>query len=212
VDETPALRRSALAGFAGVALLAVSVALLRGSPGPGASSRAILVHLADEQTHVRVMVSSLLLVPGLTLLLWFLTGLHQVLVRLSGSDRLPSAVLPGAAVLAAAVLAGHSVATAPAATATLASPEAVGVDTYRLCVVMGMFLGLGGLAGAAVLVAATSRVAGEAGSLPLGAEAAGYVVALTCALGYFGSVVAVPLFLLWLAGACVAVWRASSRA
>jgi hypothetical protein len=43
--------------------------------------------------------------------------------------------------------------------------------------------------------------------VPLAAEVGGYLVAVTCALGYFGYGVAVPLLLLWLTGACVAVWR-----
>ncbi|MGH8868555.1 MAG: hypothetical protein ACRDYU_11225 [Actinomycetes bacterium] len=211
MEESAPLRRSAVAGLFGVAFVTLGIGLVAGSPPPDASTEVIVNHLADDEDHVRSLLCSLFLVPGFALLLWFAAALRSVLAQMSSTDRLPSIVLPGMAVFATAGLGGQALTAAPAVAAAVTRPEVVDPAAYRLFTVAGLFLALGGLAGAAVLVAATSRVAGEAGSLPLVAEVGGYLVAVTCALGYFGYGVAVPLLLLWLTGACIAVWRFASR-
>jgi hypothetical protein len=99
VDESRALRRAGWAGAASVVLLVVGVALgyLVGVDDPGMSDADILGRLNDDARQAAAGFAPPVLAAGVALLLWFATGLRQVLDRLSGGDPLAHAIVPAAA-------------------------------------------------------------------------------------------------------------------
>ena len=126
MDESRALQRAGWAGAASVVLLAVGVALgyLVGVDEPSMSDASILERLNDGGRQAAAGIGIPVLAAGIALLLWFATGLRQVLDRLSGGDPLAHAIVPAAALLGGLMITGVSldVASAFAACRTSSPP------------------------------------------------------------------------------------------
>ena len=210
MDESRALRHAAWAGAASVVLLTVAVALgyLVGVDDPSMSDSAILERLNDDTRQVAAGIGMPVLATGVALLLWFATGLRQVVDRLSGGDPLAHAIVPAAALFGGLMIIGVSfdVASAYAALSDEFTPDP---DTARVLGMAGNVLALTGLIGGGVLVAVTTRIAQQARALPAWAVWASYVVAGLSLTGFWSGGMASVAFALWLLGAVVGVLRAA---
>ena len=212
MDESRALQRAGWAGAASVALIAVGVALtyLVGVDEASRSDADILQRLEDSGRQAAAGIGVPVLALGVALLLWFATGLRQVLDRLSGGDPLAHATVPAAALLGGLLITAVSldVASAFAALSDEFTPDP---DTARALGIAGEVVGLTGLIGGAVLVAVTTRIAQQARALPTWAVWASYAVAVLCLTGFWSGGMASVAFALWLLGAVIAVLRAARR-
>ncbi len=210
MDESRALQRAGWAGAASVALLVVGLALtyLVGVDEAGMSDAAILERLDDGGRQAAAGIGVPVLAAGVALLLWFATGLRQVLDRLSGGDPLAHATVPAAALLGGLMITAVSldVASAFAALSDEFTPDP---DTARALGMAGQVLGLTGLIGGAVLVAVTTRIAQQARALPTWAVWVSYAVAVLCLTGFWSGGIASVAFALWLIGAVIGVLRAA---
>ena len=212
MDESRALQRAGWAGAASVALLVVGLALtyLVGVDEASMSDAAILERLDDGARQAAAGIGVPVLAAGVALLLWFATGLRQVLDRLSGGDPLAHAIVPAAALLGGLLITAVSldVGSAFAAWSDEFTPDP---DTARALGMAGQVLGLTGLIGGAVLVAVTTRIAQQARVLPTWAVWVSYAVAVLCLSGFWSGGMASVAFALWLIGAVIGVLRAARR-
>src|SRR4029079_16301749 len=151
-----------------------------------------------------------ILALGVALLLWFATGLRQLLDRLSGGDPLAHATVPAAALLGGLLITAVAldVASAFAALSDEFTPDP---DTARALGIAGAVIGLTGLVGGAVLVAVTTRIAQQARALPTWAVWVSYAVAVLCLTGFWSGGIGSVAFALWLIGAVVGVLRVARR-
>ena len=211
MDESRALQRAGWAGAASVALLVVGLWLtfLVGVDQASMSDAAILARLDDGGRQAAAGIGVPVLAAGVALLLWFATGLRQVLDRLSGDDSLAHATVPAAALLGGLLITGVSldVGSAFAAMSDEFTPDP---DTARALGMAGQVLGLTGLIGGAVMVAVTTRIAQQARALPTWAVWMSYVVAVLCLSGFWSGGMGSVAFALWLVGAVIGVLRAAS--
>ena len=212
MDESRALQRAGWAGAASVALLVVGLALtyLVGVDQASMSDAAILERLDDGGRQAAAGIGVPVLAAGVALLLWFATGLRQVLDELSGDDPLAHAIVPAAALLGGLLITAVSldVGSAFAAWSDEFTPDP---DTARALGMAGQVLGLTGLIGGAVLVAVTTRIAQQASALPTWAVWVSYVVAVLCLSGFWSGGMGSVAFALWLIGAVIGVLRAARR-
>lgn len=212
MDESRALQRAGWAGAASVALLVVGLALtyLVGVDEASMSDASILERLDDGGRQAAAGIGVPVLAAGVALLLWFATGLRQVLDRLSGGDPLAHATVPAAALLGGLMITGVSldVGSAFAAWSDEFTPDP---DTARALGMAGQVLGLTGLIGGAVLVAVTTRIAQQARALPTWAVWVSYAVAVLCLSGFWSGGMSSVAFALWLIGAVIGVLRAARR-
>jgi hypothetical protein len=212
LTSSRALQRAGWAGAASVALLAVGVALtaLVGVDNPSMSDATILGRLNDDSRQIAAGIGLPVVAVGVALLLWFATGLRQVLDQLSGGDSLAHAIVPAAALFGGLVITGVSLDVSSAVTA-LSDEYTPDPDTVRVLGTAGAVAGLTGLVGAAVVVAATTRIAQQARVLPMWAVWVSYVVAVLCLSGFWTAGTGSVAFALWLIGAVVAVLRVARR-
>jgi hypothetical protein len=212
MDESRALRRAGWAGAASVVLLIVGVTLdaLVGVDEPGVSDAAILERLDDGARQAAAGIGLPVIAAGVALLLWFATGLRQVLDRLSGGDPLAHATVPAVALLGGLMITGVSLDVSSAITA-LSDEFTPDPDTARVLGTAGLLVALTGLTGGAVLVAVTTRIAQQARALPTWAVWVSYAVAVLCLSGFWSGGMASVVFALWLIGAVIAVLRTSRR-
>jgi hypothetical protein len=212
MDESRALQRAGWAGAASVVLLAVGVVLgyLVGVDDPSMSDADILERLNDDGRQAAAGIGLPVLAAGIALLLWFATGLRGVLDRISGGDSLAHAIVPAAGLLGGLMITGVSldVSSALAAWSKEFTPDP---NTARVLGTAGVVVALTGLVGAAVLVAATTRIAQQAGVLPTWAVWASYVVVVLCLSGFWSGGMGSVAFGLWLVGAVITVLRAARR-
>ncbi|MGE0058250.1 MAG: hypothetical protein AB7P33_14605 [Dehalococcoidia bacterium] len=212
MDESRALQRAGWAGACSVVLLAVGVALayLVGVDDPSMSDAAILERLNDDTRQVAAGVGMPVLAAGVALLLWFATGLRQVLDRLSGGDPLAHAVVPAVALFGGLMITGVSldVASAYAALSDEFTPDP---DTARALGMAGNVLALTGLVGGGVLVAVTTRIAQQARALPSVAVWASYAVAALTLTGFWSGGMASVALAMWLIGVSIGVLRIARR-
>ena len=212
MDESRALERAGWAGAASVALLVVGLALtyLVGVDQASMSDAAILERLDDGGRQAAAGIGVPVLAAGVALLLWFATGLRQVLDRLSGGDPLAHAIVPAAALLGGLLITAVSldVGSAFAAWSDEFTPDP---DTTRALGMAGQVLGLTGLIGGAVMVAVTTRIAQQARALPTWAVWVSYAVAVLCWSGFWSGGMGSVAFALWLIGAVIGVLRAARR-
>lgn len=212
MDESRALQRAAWAGAASIALLVVGLALtyLVGVDDATMSDADILERLNDRGRQAAAGIGVPVLAAGVALLLWFATGLRQVLDQLSGGDPLAHATVPAAALLGGLMVTAVSldVGSAFAAWSDEFTPDP---DTVRALGMAGQVLGLTGLIGGTVLVAVTTRIAQQAGALPKWAVWVSYAVAVLCLSGFWSGGMASVAFGLWLIGAVIAVLRTARR-
>jgi hypothetical protein len=213
MDDSRALQRAGWAGAASVALLVVGLALtyLVGVDQASMADAAILERLDDDGRQAAAGIGVPILAVGVALLLWFATGLRQVLDQLSGGDPLAHAIVPAAALLGGLIITGVSldVGSAFAAWSDEFTPDP---DTARALGMAGQVLGLTGLVGGAVLVAVTTRIAQQARALPTWAVWVSYAVAVLCLSGFWSGGMGSVAFALWLIGAVIGVLRAARRA
>jgi hypothetical protein len=212
MDESRALQRAGWAGAASVALLAVGLTLtyLVGVDDASRSDADILERLDDGGRQAAAGIGVPLLALGVALLLWFATGLRQLLDRLSGGDPLAHATVPAAALLGGLLITAVSldVASAFAALSDEFTPDP---DTARALGIAGEVIGLTGLVGGAVLVVVTTRIAQQARALPTWVVWVSYAVAVLCLSGFWSGGVGSVAFALWLIGAVTGVLRAARR-
>jgi hypothetical protein len=172
------------------------------------SDAAILERLDDGARQAAAGVGVPVLATGVALLLWFATGLRQVLDRMSGGDPLAHATVPAAALLGALLVTAVSL-DVGSAFAALSDEFTPDPDTARALGMAGQVLGLTGLVGGTVLVAVTTRIAQQTQALPTWAVWASYAVAGLCLTGFWSGGMASVAFALWLIGAVVGVLRAA---
>ena len=212
MDESRALQRAGWAGAASVVLLVVGLALtyLVGVDQASMSDSAILERLDSGGRQAAAGIGVPVLAAGVAALLWFATGLRQLLDQLSGGDPLAHAIVPAAALLGGLIITGVSldVGSAFAAMSDEFTPDP---DTARALGMAGQVLGLTGLVGGAVMVAVTTRIAQQARTLPTWAVWLSYVVAVLCLSGFWSGGMGSVAFALWLIGAVVGVLRAARR-
>ena len=178
---------------------------------PSASDAAILSSINDGAKQAAAGIGVPLLGLGVALMLWFAVGLRRVLDRLSGGDPLAYAIVPAAALLGALTIAGVSISVS-SAVAALSNEFTADADTARVLGAAGLVVGLTGLAGGAVMVAVTTRIAEQAHALPTWAIWASYAVVLVCLTGFWSAGLGSLAFALWLIGAVVAVLRTARSA
>ena len=212
MDESRALQRAGWAGAASVALLALGLTLtyMVGVDDASRSDADILERLDDGGRQAAAGIGVPILALGVALLLWFATGLRQVLDRLSGGDPLAHATVPAAALLGGLLITAVSldVASAFAALSDEFTPDP---DTARALGIAGEVIGLTGLSGGAVMVAVTTRIAQQARALPTWVVWVSYAVAVLCLSGFWSGGVGSVAFALWLIGAVIGVLRAARR-
>src|SRR5829696_2382772 len=212
MDESRALQHAGWAGAASVLLLAIGVALgyLVGVDDPSMSDAAILERLNDDARQAAAGVAMPVLAAGVSLLVWFATGLRRVLDRLSGGDPLAHAIVPAVALFGGLMITGVSldVASAYAALSDEFTPDP---DTARALGMAGSVLALTGLIGGGVLVAVATRTAQQARALPAWAVWASYAVAGLSLTGFWSGGMASVAFAVWLIGAVIGVLRAARR-
>ncbi|MGH8869440.1 MAG: hypothetical protein ACRDYU_15785 [Actinomycetes bacterium] len=212
MDESRALQRAGWAGAASVVLLVVGLALtyMVGVDQASMSDAAILERLNDGARQAAAGIGVPVLAAGVALLLWFATGLRQVLDRLSGGDPLAHAIVPAAALLGGLLITAVSL-DVGSAFAALSDEFTPDPDTARALGMAGQVLGLTGLIGGAVLVAVTTRIAQQARALPSWAVWVSYAVAVLCLSGFWSGGMGSVAFVLWLIGAVIGVLRAARR-
>jgi hypothetical protein len=210
--ESRALQRAGWAGAASVVLLVAGVALtsLVGVDEASMSDASILERLDDGGRQAAAGIGVPVLAVGVALLLWFATGLRQVLDRLSGGDPLAHATVPAAALLGGLMITAVSL-DVGSAFAALSDEFTPDPDTARALGMAGQVLGLTGLIGGAVLVAVTTRIAQQARAVPRWAVRVSYAVAVLCLSGFWSGGMASVAFALWLVGAVIGVLRSSRR-
>ncbi len=212
MEESRVLQRAGWAGGASVVLLAVGVALaaLVGVDDPSMSDATILGRLNDDARQTAAGIGLPVVAVGVALLLWFATGLRQVLDQLSGGDSLAHAIVPAAALLGGLAITGVSLDVSSAVTA-LSDEFTPDPDTVRVLGTAGAIAGLTGLVGGAVLVAVTTRIAQQARAVPTWAVWVSYVVAVLCLSGFWTAGAGSAAFALWLIGAVIGVLRVARR-
>jgi len=210
--ESRALRQAGWAGAAAVALLASGVTLcsFAGVDAPGTSDATILERLDDGGKQRAAGFGLPLLSLGVALLLWFATGLRRLVDRLPGGDPLAHAVVPAATLVGWLVITGVSLDVSVAITALASDEFTPDPNLARVLGTAGQLVALTGLAGGAVLVAATTRIAQQASAMPSWAAWASYVVAVLCLTGFLSGGTASVLLGMWLIGAVIALLRTSS--
>ena len=211
MDESRALRRAGWAGAASVVLLVVGVALcaMAGVDAPGVSDAVILERLDNGAKQTAAGIGLPVLGAGIALLLWFAVGLRRVLDRLSGGDTLTHVIVPAAAMLGGLMITGVSLDVSSAITAFATDEFTPDPDTARVLGTAGLMVALTGQTGAAVMVAATTRIAQQSNALPTWAVWVSYAVAALCLTGFWSGGMASLAFALWLIGAVVGVLRSA---
>jgi len=213
MDMSRALQRAGWAGAASLALVVVGLTLtyLVGVDAPSRSDVSILERLNDGGRQVAAGIGIPVLAAGVALLLWFATGLRQVLDQLSGGDPLAHATVPAAALLGGLMITGVSL-DVSSAVAALSDEFTPDPDTARVLGTAGLVVALTGLTGGgAALVAVTTRIAQQARALPTWAVWLSYAVAVLCLSGFWSGGMASVAFVLWLVGAVIGVLRAARR-
>lgn len=212
MDEQRVVRRAGWAGAASVVLLTVGIGLcaLIGVDDPGASDAAILDRLDDGAKQLAAGIGLPLLALGIALLIWFAVGLRMVLDRMPGGDPLAHAVVPAAALLGGLMITGVSLDMA-SGISSLWDEYTPDANLARVLGTAGALVGLTGLLGGAVMVAATTRIAQHASTLPTWAVWASYAVVVLCLTGFWSRGMASAAFSLWLIGAVIGVLRVARR-
>ena len=174
------------------------------------SDASILERLNDGGRQVAAGIGVPVLAAGVALLLWFATGLRQVLEQLSGGDPLAHATVPAAALLGGLMITAVSL-DVSSAVAALSDEFTPNPDSARVLGTAGAILGLTGLIGGAVMVAVTTRIAQQARALPTWAIWVSYAVAVLCLSGFWSGGIGSVAFALWLIGAVIGVLRVARR-
>lgn len=174
---SPSSRR--VTGVSGITfvVLAVAVVLLSGEQDFDGSNQSLQSFFVDNGQQNRAIAGIVILPFAAAALLWFLAGLRSLLQADSRSG-LPTAAALGGGFFAVTFLMGATVSNA--ATISLAFTDRYTFDAgeARLTLILGIVLLTGALAGAAVLITATSLAGSHIGLLPTWFARSGYVVAV----------------------------------
>jgi hypothetical protein len=194
-----------------VVLLAGGIALgaLAGVDAPGLSDAAILERIGSGRNQAAAGLALPMLASASALLLWFAVGLRRALERLEGDEPLLHAIVPAAALFAGLVIVGAAIDVSSAVTALATDAFTPDPEVARVLGTAGATIGLTGLVGGAVMVAATTRIAQRAQALPTWAVWASYVVVVLCLIGFWTAGMGSVALGLWLVGAVIALLRAS---
>jgi hypothetical protein len=212
MNESPALQRAAWAGIGAVLMIGLGIALsaLVGVDQPNVPDAEILARVNDGARQIAAGIAMPVLGIGAALLIWFATGLRQVLDEISGGDPLTHAIVPAAALLGALAIAGVGldVSTAITAMSDAFTPTA---DIARVLGTAALATGLTALAGAAVIIAVTTHLAHRANALPTWTVWTSYALATLCLTSFWTAGTASVAFALWTIGAVVGLLRVARR-
>jgi hypothetical protein len=213
MDETRALRHAAWAGVAAVVLLGTGVTFtaLAGVDAPGVADAAILDRVTSGAKQAAAGVGLPLMAAGTAFLMWFATGLRQVLDRLSPGDPLTQVIVPAAALFGGLAVVGAGIDISSAITALATDEFTPDPDLSRALGTAGALVGLTGLVGGGVIVAATTRIVQQAHAVPRWAVWVSYGIAALCLVGFWTAGMASLAFGVWVVGAVVALLRTAGR-
>ncbi|TDO29999.1 hypothetical protein EV643_1428 [Kribbella sp. VKM Ac-2527] len=171
-------RTTGIAGIVFVAL-AVAIVILGGDADFSRDDAALEDFFVRDTRQAQAFTAVVLLPLAAAALLWFVAGIRSLLrAGDDGGGMLSSAAALGGGVFAATFLVGMT--TSNAVSAAMAFTDAYQFDagTARLTLILGIILTTASLAGAAVLVVATSLAGRRSGLLPTWFSRSGYVVAV----------------------------------
>jgi hypothetical protein len=173
----PSSRR--VTGVSGIAfvVLAVAVVLLSGEQDFDSSNQSLRNFFVDNGRHNQALAGIVILPIAAAALLWFLAGLRSLL-QADARTGLPSAAALGGGFFAVTFLTGATVSNAAAISLAFTDRYTFEAREARLTLVLGIVLLTGALAGAAVLITATSLAGSHIGLLPTWFARSGYVVAV----------------------------------
>jgi hypothetical protein len=167
-------------GISGIVFVALAVAsvILGGDADFSRDDAALEDFFVRDTRQAQAFTAVVLLPLAAAALLWFVAGIRSLLrAGDDGGGMLASAAALGGGVFAATFLVGMT--TSNAVSAALAFTDAYQFDAgiARLTLILGIILTTASLAGAAVLIVATS-LAGQRSGLPRWFSRSGYVVAV----------------------------------
>jgi hypothetical protein len=200
-------------GVAGIVFVALAIAILGGDADFSRDDAALQDFFVNDTRQAQAVTAVVLLPLAAAALLGFVAGIHTLLrAGDAGGGMLPSAAALGGSVFAATFLVG--ITTSNSVTAALAFTDAYQFDAgiARLTLILGIILTAASLAGAAVLVVATSLASQRSGLLPTWFSPSGYVVAvlaLFSVLLFAWPIALVGLWMLSSASCCCAGRRPS---
>jgi hypothetical protein len=171
-------RTTGIAGIVFVAL-AIAIVILSGDADFSRDDAALQDFFVRDSRQAQAFTAVVLLPLAAAALLWFVAGLRSLLrAGDDGGGMLPSAAALGGGVFAATFLVGMT--TSNSVAAALAFTDAYQFDAgiARLTLILGIILTTASLAGAAVLVVATSLAGQRSGLMPTWLSRSGYVVAV----------------------------------
>ncbi|MEZ4503464.1 MAG: hypothetical protein R3C39_12630 [Dehalococcoidia bacterium] len=208
MNELQTRQRAAWAGIGAVVMIGLGVALgaLVGVDQPDLADADILERVNDGPRQIAAGIAMPVLGIGAALLIWFATGLRRALDEISDGDPLTHAIVPAAAMLGALTIAGVGldVSTAVTAMSDSFTPTA---DIARVLGTAGLLTGLTALAGGAVIIAVSTRLAHRADALPTWTVWSSYALAALCLTSFWTAGTASVAFALWIIGAVVALLR-----
>lgn len=178
VMDMSSRRTTGIAGTVFVAL-AIAIVILSGDADFSRDDAALEDFFVRNTRQAQAFTAVVLLPLAAAALLWFVAGIRTLLrAGDDGGGMLPSAAGLGGGVFAATFLVGMT--TSNSVAAALAFTDAYQFDAgiARLTLILGIILTTASLAGAAVLVVATSLAGQRSGLMPTWLSRAGYVVAV----------------------------------
>lgn len=207
---SPSSRR--VTGISGITfvVLAIALIMLGGDQDFDSPNKSLQNFFTDSGQQNKAVAAIIILPLAAAALLWFVAGLRSLL-QAEAPTGLPSAAALGGGFFAAAFLVGVTVSNAVTVAMAFTDTYTFDARVARLTLILGIVLMTGALAGAAVLITATSLAGARIGLLPVWFARTGYVVAL---LSLFGIVLfAWPYALvgLWILGMSVLLLRGSER-
>ncbi len=211
MDASP--RRST--GIAGIAfvVLAIAVVILGGDGDFSRDDAALQEFFLADARQAQAAAAVVLLPFAAAALLWFVAGVRSLLS--AEDDRvglLPAAAGLGGCFFAATFAVGMT--TSNSVAAALAFTDAFQFDAgfARYTLILGIILTTASLAGAAVLVVATSLAGGRSGLLPRWLCRSGYVVALLALVSVLLFAWPIALVVLWLLACSIVLLRGTKTA
>jgi hypothetical protein len=206
----PSSRR--VTGISGIVfvLLAVAVLVLTGDQDFDSSNQSLREFFVDNGRQNQAVAAIVLLPLAAAALLWFIAGLRSLL-QADARSGLPSAAALGGGFFAVTFLLGATVSNA--ATIGLAFTDRYAFDPReaRLTLILGIVLMTGALAGAAVLITATSLAGERIGLLPKWFARSGYVVAVLALFSILLFAWPYALVALWILTMSVLLLRGSDQ-
>jgi hypothetical protein len=159
--------------------LAIAIVILGGDADFSLDDAALQDFFVRDTRRAQALIAVALLPLAAAALLWFVAGIRSLLR--AGDDSagmLPSAAALGGGVFAATFLVGMTTSNSVAAALAFTDAYEFEAGITRLTLILGIILTTSSLAGAAVLIVATSLAGQRSGLLPTWFSRSGYVVAV----------------------------------